>query len=99
MCMLVESLGLLNHLLGDVYANTKCKMSRKSLRQPANTAPEIQCCATVIGKAVNSSQVARDRLNFLIPGRHELRRIPFAAHLAVIGQDGPQRIALSEIFQ
>jgi hypothetical protein len=96
MCISIERLGPLNHLLRDIYANTRGKVSRQRLRQPTNTAPKIQCCTVGVGNAVNFPQVIHDGLNFSITGRHELRDVPFPACLAAICENGPESIALSE---
>ncbi len=53
MCIPVQRLGLVNHLLGNIHAYTRGKARRQGLRYPANTAPKVQSLAGVIGNAAN----------------------------------------------
>ena len=43
-------------------------------------------------------EVPHDRFNFGVAGSEELREIPLATGLAVIGEDGAEGIAASETF-
>jgi hypothetical protein len=98
MLISIESDGFFNHLRRDIQSHAVGEAPGQGLREPANTASEVQGLTVSIWDLAYSGQMAHDSVSLGIPSGHKIRNIPLATRSRCIGENGAECIALSEIL-
>ena len=92
----VESVGFVDHVLGDVYADAGGEALREGLGEAADATSEVQGCAFGLRVMADLGEMVHDDADLCDARGHKVGDAPLALLFSGIGKDGVKRVLLGE---
>ena len=92
----VESVGFLDHVRRNIYADARGEPLRERLREPTDAAAEVQRCAFGLRETADLGEMVHDGADLCDARGHKVGDAPLALSFGGIGENGVERVLLGE---